>query len=263
MTGTSTGLGRAAAVLFAKKGWNVIATMRDPSKAGDLAQVEGVTVLRLDVSDPNNIQEVATDVLSRGPVDVVFNNAGYGLTGPFESATDAHLVDLINTNLLGVMRVTKAFIPAFRARKQGLFVATTSIGGHVTIPFNSVYHASKWGLEGFCESLAYELAPHGISVKTVAPGGINTEFFGRSLVLTQHGAYDALMTKMLTLFRNPARAASYSTPEAIAEVVFEAVTDGKDQVAYIAGPDAKAMFAQRLAVGAEAFRKGIAQMFLG
>ena len=200
ITGSSTGLGRATALLFATRGWNVIATMRDPSKELELGGVQGVTLLPLDVTNPAQIQEAAGLALARGPVDVVFNNAGYGLAGPFEGASDAQLVAQIDTNLLGVMRVTQAFLPALRARGTGTIITTTSIGGLVTFPLNSVYHATKWGLEGWSESLAFELSKFGIRVKTVAPGGIKTDFAGRSLVLTQHPAYAEMVAKV---FRKP------------------------------------------------------------
>lgn len=263
ITGSSTGLGRATALLFASRGWKVIATLRNPAKETELGQVPGITLLPLDVTRPEQIQAAVQQALALGPVDVVFNNAGYGLAGPLEGITDAQLTAQLDTNLLGVMRTTKAFIPAFRARGAGTFITTTSIGGLVTFPLNSAYHATKWALEGWSESLAYELAPFGVRVKTVAPGGIATDFAGRSLVLAQHPAYAAIQAKVLAAFRDPARVAQRSTAEAIAAVVYEAATDGKDQVTYVAGADAKATYAQRLAVGVDAFRQGVARMFLG
>lgn len=263
ITGSSTGLGRATAKLFASRGWKVIATMRNPEKETELGAVPGVTLLPLDVAKPEQIQAAARDAIALGPVDVLFNNAGYGLSGPLEGMSDEQLVAQIDTNLLGVIRTTKAFIPHFRERGAGVFIATTSIGGLVTLPFNSPYHATKWALQGWSEGLAFELGKFGISVKTVAPGGIKTDFAGRSLVLAQHPAYAGLMGKALAIFMSPERDAERSTAEQIAEVVWEAATDGKDQVTYVAGEDAKALFAQRLSVGAEAFRRGIGQLFLG
>ena len=263
ITGASTGLGRATALLFAGKGWKVIATMRAPEKETELGQVAGITLLPLDVTDPAQITAATQAALALGPVDVLFNNAGYGLAGAFEGATDAQLVDQINTNLLGVMRVTQAFLPALREQAHGLIVTTTSIGGLVTFPFNSVYHATKWGLEGWSESLAYELEPFGIRVKTIAPGGIATDFAGRSLVFTPHPAYMAGIAKTMAAFSNPERRQGASTAEQIAQAVWEVVNEDGDRVSHPAGEDAKATYAQRLAVGVEAFRAGIRQMFLG
>jgi NAD(P)-dependent dehydrogenase (short-subunit alcohol dehydrogenase family) len=262
ITGASTGLGRAAAVLFAARGWRVVATMRKPDDA-ELAAIPGVTLLALDVTDPAQIQAAAARAIELGPIDVVFNNAGYGLAGPLEGASDEQIVREIDTNLLGVIRTTKAFIPHFRERRKGLFIATTSIGGLVAFPLNSVYHATKWALEGWSESMAFELSKFGIGIKTVSPGGIKTDFQTRSLVLTPHPAYAEQIGKVYAVFRNPERAASYSTAEQIAEVVWEAATDGKDQLRYVAGADAKALYAGRQAAGDEAFRKLIDKQFFG
>ena len=263
ITGSSTGLGRATALLFASKGWTVIATMRGPDKETELGQVEGITLMPLDVTNPAQIKDTAARALAFGPIDVLFNNAGYGLAGAFEGATDEQLVQELDTNLLGVMRVTQAFLPAMREAGSGTIITTTSIGGLVTFPFNSVYHATKWGLEGWSESLAYELAPFGIRVKTVAPGGISTDFAGRSLVFTPHAAYMAAIGKTMAAFSNPERRANASTAEQIAEVVYEAGTDETDRVCFVAGADAKATYAHRLAAGVDAFRAGIRQAFLG
>jgi NAD(P)-dependent dehydrogenase (short-subunit alcohol dehydrogenase family) len=263
ITGSSTGLGRAAALRFAREGWQVLATMRRPEQDAELAGHANVTLLPLDVTRPEQIEATAARAIERGPVDVVFANAGYGLAGPLEGTSDEQIVREIDTNLLGVIRTTRAFIPHFRERRAGMFIATSSIGGLTTYPFNSVYHATKWALEGLYESLAFELSKFGIGVKTVSPGGIRTDFLGRSLVLARHPAYEELVGKVLARFMDPERQARYSTAEQIADVVYEAATDGKDQLRYVAGVDATAAFAQRRAAGDEAFRKGIDQMFFG
>ncbi|MBL8971642.1 MAG: SDR family oxidoreductase [Myxococcales bacterium] len=261
ITGSSTGLGRATAVLFARHGWRVLASMRDPAGETELGKLPGVTLLPLDVTRPAQIEATVRDALALGPVDVVFNNAGYGLAGPFEGATDEQIVAQIDTNLLGTLRTTRAFIPALRERGRGTIITTTSIGGLVTMPFNSVYHATKWGLEGWSESLAFELGKFGVRVKTVAPGGIRTDFTGRSLVLTRHPAYADLVASVMAVFSDPARINSGSSAEQIAEVVYEAATDDLDRVTYVAGADAKTMLAQRLALGVDKFRKAIAENF--
>jgi NAD(P)-dependent dehydrogenase (short-subunit alcohol dehydrogenase family) len=257
ITGSSTGLGRAAAVLFAARGWRVVATMRRP------VPIPGVTTLQLDVTKPDEIAAAAAQAIDGGRIDVVFNNAGYGLAGPLEAASDAQIVDEVETNLMGVIRTTRAFIPYFRERCAGMFINTTSIGGLVTFPFNSVYHATKWAVEGFSESLAYELAHVGIRVKTVAPGGIRTDFAGRSLVIALHPAYADPVKKALAAFTDPARTAKHSSPEQIAEVVFEAATDGSRRLRYVAGDDARETYAQRLETGDEAFREAVAKRFFG
>jgi NAD(P)-dependent dehydrogenase (short-subunit alcohol dehydrogenase family) len=180
ITGSSSGLGRAAVKLFAGKGWKVIATMRTPEKETELASIPGVTLMALDTTDADQIQAVVQDVIAHGGVDVVFNNAGYGMAGPLEGFTDEQIVGMIDTNLMGAIRVTKAFLPYFRQKRAGLFINTTSMGGLIAVPFNSIYHATKWALEGWSESMTFELGQFGIGMKTVSPGGMRTDFFTRS-----------------------------------------------------------------------------------
>jgi NAD(P)-dependent dehydrogenase (short-subunit alcohol dehydrogenase family) len=157
ITGSSSGLGRATAKLFASRGWKVIATMRNPNREMELTKIAGVTLMALDTTDPQQIQSVGEQVVTSGGVDVVFNNAGYGLAGALEALTDEQIIRLVNTNMLGTIRTTKAFIPHFRKKRAGLFINTTSLGGLVAFPFNSIYHATKWAIEGWSESMAFEL----------------------------------------------------------------------------------------------------------
>jgi NAD(P)-dependent dehydrogenase (short-subunit alcohol dehydrogenase family) len=259
ITGASTGLGRATAKLFHSKGWRVIATMRSPEKDTELGQLGGVTLLPLDVTDAKQIESTVKRALGLGAIDVVFNNAGYGLVGPMEAYTDENIVRQIDTNLMGVLRVTQAFIPYFRERKQGLFITTTSMGGLFSFPLSSIYHATKWALEGWSESMAFELGLFNIGIKTIAPGGIITDFMTRSLEPMQHPAYDEAQKKLMALFK----ADNFSTAEQIATVVYEAATDGKNQVRYVAGEDARALYAQRNQLGNEAFRAEMGKMVFG
>ena len=127
-----------------------------------------------------------------------------------------------------------------------MFINTTSIGGLISVPFNSIYHATKWALEGWSESMAFELKRFGIGMKTLSPGGMKTDFFTRSFDTGKHEAYDHLVDKVMAVITDPASMATYSTPDQIAEVVYEAATDGKDQLRYVAGEDAKATYAMRL-----------------
>ena len=263
ITGSSSGLGRAATKLFASHGWKVIATMRNPEREAELATLPGVVLFPLDITDRSQIEHAVTQAVTVGGVDVVFNNAGYGMSGPLEGVTDEQMLRMVNTNLLGTIRTTKAFIPHFRAQKAGLFINTTSIGGLITVPFNSLYHATKWALEGWSESMAFELNQLGISMKIVEPGGMKTDFFTRSLDVGRHPAYDVLLDSVMGAITDPSQMATYSAPEQIAEVVYEAATDGKDQLRYIAGPDAEATYSMRLQLGAEAFRNAIRQRFFG
>jgi NAD(P)-dependent dehydrogenase (short-subunit alcohol dehydrogenase family) len=263
ITGTSSGLGKAAVHLFHSKGWNVIATMRNTDKAKDFEHLERVTVLPLDITNPAEIESTAATAIALGDIDVVLNNAAYGAMGPLESVTDEQIVKQFNTNLLGAIRVTQAFVPYFREKKGGLFINISSVAGLVTFPFDSLYHAVKWGLEGWTEGMSYELAAFGIGIKAVAPGFIRTEF-GSNMVVTTAKPYKELMDHYLSVvagMTNPNT--SGSTAEEIAEVIYEAATDGKDQVHYTAGADSKNMHERRLQIGAEASRKEMSVIFLG
>jgi NAD(P)-dependent dehydrogenase (short-subunit alcohol dehydrogenase family) len=263
ITGSSSGLGRATARLFASKGWRVIATMRNPDNEIELAKIAGVVLLALDVTKRQQIEVAAAKAIAAGGVDLVFNNAGYGMAGPLEGSTDEQIVRIVDTNLMGPIRTTKAFIPHFREKRAGMFINTTSIGGLMTAPFNSLYHATKWGLEGWSESMAFELNQLGISMKTIEPGGMKTDFFTRSFEVGKHSDYDALVNKVMSIITDPKQMETHSTAEQIAEVVYEAATDGKDQLRYVAGLDAKATYAARLQLGDEAFRQALKQQFFG
>lgn len=259
ITGASAGLGKATVKLFQSKGWNVIATMRNPEKETELTKLENVTVLKLDVTNPAQIQETVNKAIELHSIDVVLNNAGYGLIGPLETVTSEQLTRQFETNVFGTIRVTQAFIPHFREKKNGLFVTTTSIAGLIGLPLNSIYNATKWALEGWSEGLAFELNELGIRVKTVAPGGIRTDFAGRSLDTTTHEAYNEMAAKLYNGF-DPN---TFTSAETIAETIYEAVTDEKDTLRYVAGADAQALYGRRLQIGNEAFRKEIHQFYFG
>ncbi len=263
ITGSSSGLGRATAKLFAARGWKVIATMRNPAREADLAATAGVVLLPLDVTDPAQIDDASARAIESGGVDVVFNNAGYGLSGPLEGLADEQILRMIETNLLGPIRTTKAFVPHFRNKGDGLFINTTSIGGLIAVPFNSIYHATKWALEGWSESMAFELSQVGIGMKIIEPGGMKTDFFTRSPDVGRHPAYDALLDEVMGSITAPDAMQTYSSPEHIAEVVYGAATDGTDRLRYIAGADAQATYSMRLELGDEAFHTAMSQQFFG
>lgn len=257
ITGSSAGLGKAVAKLFQANGWKVIATMRNPQKETELNVLENVSVIALDVNNPEEITLTVHKIMEQGPIDVVFNNAGYGLSGALEACTDQDIVDQINTNLLGVIRVTKAFIPYFKQRGSGLFITTTSIFGLTTGPLASIYNATKWALEGWSESMFYELLQLNIRIKTIAPGLIRSSFVN-GVKACVHPEYDEMYSKMLEVFMGGFL--EFSEPEVIAEVVYEAATDMKDQLRYLAGKDAIKLFKLRSEVGNEGFRQHVSKL---
>lgn len=260
ITGASAGLGKAAAKLFHSAGWHVIATMRNPAAETELTGMENVTILKLDVTDRMQIERTIVEVVKQYPVDVVLNNAGYGLIGVLESFSDDQIVRQLNTNLLGTLRVTRAFTPYFREKRAGMFINITSMLGLVGYPTCSVYAATKFAIDGFSESLAYELAHFNVQVKIIAPGGIQTEFAGRSMDGGLHDAYNPLVDKVSAGYSEE-RIRQFSRPEQIASVIYEAATDGKDQLRYIAGEDALALYGERIKNGPENQYHTIRQLF--
>ena len=256
ITGASSGIGKATAKYFAQKGWNVIATMRKPENDKELAELPNVTVLPLDVTNLEQIKETTQKALALGDVDVVFNNAGYALLGVLEATTDEQIVAQMQTNFFGVVRVTQAFIPYFREKGAGLFITTGSSAGLMGFPISSMYDASKFALEGWSESLSYELSEIGVGIKTIEPGLVATDI-GAGSVIVEHPAYATLTGKFMAAI---AHSENTTTSEQIAEVVYGAATDGTNTLRYVCGEDAKGLYAQRLAGGDEAFREGIKQM---
>ncbi|MEO3407786.1 SDR family oxidoreductase [Mucilaginibacter sp. CAU 1740] len=265
ITGASSGLGKATALLFQSRGWNVIATMRSPEKEQELSKLPNVTLLPLDVTQPAQIADCVARATQIAKIDVVLNNAGHGLYGPLESYTDDQITGLINTNLLGVIRVTQAFIPYFRQQGGGLFINTSSMGGMTAFPFSSMYHATKWGLEGFAESMYFELSKFNIGIKNLLPGGIRTDYTGRSMSYGKENidAYQTILNQADEVMSKLLIPENLTPPENIAEVIFEMATDGKDQLRYIAGDDGKQLFDARQSMGGEAFRKHFDGMFFG
>jgi NAD(P)-dependent dehydrogenase (short-subunit alcohol dehydrogenase family) len=255
ITGSSAGLGNAVAKTFHANGWKVIATMRNPKNDKELQHLENVTLLPLDVTNNDQILSTVEQVMQSGTVDVVLNNAGYGLSGPLEAYPDEAIVEQIGTNLLGAIRITKAFIPFFKRQKHGLFINTTSIFGIITGPVGSVYNATKWGMEGWSESMFYELSLFNIGIKTVAPGLIRSNFIN-GLKAFSHPDYEDLNNKMYKVFLD-GKILDWSDPELIAETVYQAATDGKDQLRYLAGEDAYKLDKLRTDLGNEGFRKHI------
>ena len=232
ITGASSGIGKATAKHFAQEGWKVAATMRKPENETELGNIANIALYQLAVTDQASINNAAAQILSDyDTVDVVLNNAGYGLAGPFEAATLEQIRRQFDTNVFGLMEVTRAFLPHFRANQAGLFLNVSSIGGRITYPYISLYHSSKWAVEGYSESLAYELGLLGIQVKLIEPGGVSTDFGGRSLEMAMPDSlpdYVPGAQKFMESRQNAELGAS--TAEYIAEGIYKAATDGKKQM---------------------------------
>ncbi|WP_343524023.1 SDR family oxidoreductase [Pedobacter sp.] len=261
ITGASSGLGKATAKLFQERGWKVIATMRRPEEEKELNQLSNITLVALDVTNTLKSQETIAKVLKSNSVDVVLNNAGYGLIGPLESFSEEQIQVQIQTNLMGVIQITKAFVPYFRERKSGTFINVTSTFGLLGYPTCSIYNASKFAIDGFSEGLAYELAQFGINVKVIAPGGMQTDFAGRSLQGGMHEAYAQLVAKVSKGYSEE-QIANYTKAEDVAQIIYGAATDGKSKLRYVAGTDAIALYNERLELTPEGQFEKIRAQFI-
>jgi NAD(P)-dependent dehydrogenase (short-subunit alcohol dehydrogenase family) len=186
ITGTSTGFGRVTTELLAARGWRVFATMRDLARKDSLEHAlreaglsERVTFVRLDVTDPASIETAVATVLSEtdNTLDAVVHNAGIAVAGVLEDLSDGDIWRVMDTNFFGVLRLTRALLPRFREQRRGRIVLLSSQAAFAGQPGNSMYCASKWALEGWAESLAYEVDPFGIDVVLIEPGSYRTEIW--------------------------------------------------------------------------------------
>jgi len=183
ITGASTGFGRLLAEEVLKSGGKVIVTARNLDKVIDLEEKypDQAKAFALDVTSyPQVLSVIAQTTASYGPVDVLVNNAGYGLAGAIEEATEDEFMPMFNTNVFGLIHVTQTLLPHFRSRKSGHILNLSSIGGLIATPGMGYYNATKFAVEGLSEALAQELAPLGIKVTIVEPGPFRTDFLGRS-----------------------------------------------------------------------------------
>ena len=263
ITGASSGIGKETAKLFHDKGWNVIATMRNPQSETELTQLQDVYVTRLDVLDLQSIENaVAGGIQKFGKIDVLLNNAGYGAYGPLESFSREKIVRQFNTNVIGLLDVTKAVLPHFRQNKSGIIINVSSIGGKVTFPLGTLYHGTKFAVEGISEALHYEVEQFGGQVKIIEPGAIATDFAGRSFDFNNDESlteYQGIVAKLFAAM--PAMLANESPASLVAGVIYEAATDGTDQLRYTVGEDAKTLMAGRKQYDDATFIGGIKSQF--
>jgi NADP-dependent 3-hydroxy acid dehydrogenase YdfG len=220
--------------LFQAKNWKVAATMRSPENASELRNIVDVECLRLDVTDADSIDSAIAATLEKfGRIDAVVNNAGYAVIGAFEAATPEQIERQFRTNVFGVMNVCRAILPYFREHKRGHIVNVASVGGRMTFPLYSIYNSTKWAVEGFSESLQYELEQFNIRVKIIEPGPIKTDFYDRSQdVASKEGlsAYDKLIAKALPNMKSAGETAPGGS--VVAQTIYDAVTDGSSKLRY-------------------------------
>ncbi len=264
ITGASAGIGKATARHFAAQGWNVVATMRSPDDGAELAG-DNVLVMRLDLLESDTIHSSVAEAIERfGSIDVLVNNAGYGAYGPLEATPMSVLRRQFDVNFFGLVELTKAILPGMREQRSGTIINVSSVGGRIVFPFGTLYHGSKWAVEGLSEALHFEVRLFGGRVKIVEPGGVNTDFGGRSFVFTNDeelGAYQPLVKAFIEAMGNMDTSTNQE-PEEVAEVIWTAATDDSDQLRYISGVGAKATLSARYSIDQdEAFIAGMRENY--
>lgn len=237
ITGTSSGIGKASVLEFANMGWNVIATQRNPEGETDFKRFSNVKLYSLDVTNLESIKQVFSQVTKDfGNIDVIVNNAGYGVDGAFEAMSDEVIEKQFNTNVFGLLRVTREAIKHMRPNGGGTIVQISSMGGKITFPLYSIYHATKFAVEGFTESVHYELAQFNIKMKLIEPGPIVTDFYGRSRQFIKPidtNQYDGFIQKFNDAAEKVMKDAE--GPEVVAKIIYKAATDNSNQMRYAVG----------------------------
>jgi NAD(P)-dependent dehydrogenase (short-subunit alcohol dehydrogenase family) len=242
ITGCSSGYGLETARHFHSQGWNVVATMRTP-REDVLPGSERLRVLALDVTKADSI---AAALEASGPIDALVNNAGIGLLGAFEATPMATAREVFEANTFGVMAMTQAVLPQFRARRSGVVVNVTSSATLAPMPLVAVYTASKTAIEGFTGSLAHELEAFNVRVKLVEPGYAPTTRFTHNGQSRMEGLIpEAYAPYAQSVFAAFAQLTAFTTESDVAEAVWRAANDASGQLHFPAGPDAVALARSR------------------
>ncbi len=227
ITGVSSGFGRQLTDQLLQRGDRVIGTVRDTRKINDLIEHYPRTFHAevLEMTDSAAIQTVvARSFAQHGRIDVLISNAGYGLFGAAEELNDEQVEHLVATNLVGPIHFIRAALPHLRAQGGGRVIQISSYGGQVAFPGNSLYHASKWGIEGFVESVAQEVAPFGIGMTIVEPGGARTEFrYGSAQVAKLMPLYDQTPAHGFLRMLDPKNGLAPGDPARMAARIIESV----------------------------------------
>ncbi len=262
ITGCSAGIGRATAELFAAKGWNVVATMRSPQAAGELAEKQNILVTALDVTNEASIIAAVKQAEEWfGSIDVLINNAGFGVYGLLEATSVDSIRRQFETNVVGLLTTTQAVLPVMRKQRSGVVVNVGSIAGKMSYPLGTLYNGTKFAVEGISEALRFELREIGVRVKLIEPGIIYTNFANAMEFKNDESLveYQPVVQKFGATMGEIAK---NGTPVgAAAEAIYDAATDGTDRLRYLVGEDAKAFAAMLAGMDAEQYFANMAAIF--
>ena len=266
VTGSSTGIGFETSLLLARNGFHTYATMRNLEKSNeimDLARKEKLPleVLELDVTDDRSVKNAIDRIMDeRKSIDIVVNNAGYGLNGALEDLSMDEIKAQFETNLFGAIRVMKAVLPVMRKQQAGTIVNISSLGGRVGLALNSAYISTKFALEGISESMRMETEPFGIKVILVEPGAIKSNFARNQKVAQKASESSSPYAAIFGGFRNDLF--DHATPPVeVAKVVLKAVTSDNPSMRYLVGDDAKQVMDARNRISEQEFQTLVKQKF--
>ena len=261
VTGSSSGIGYETALTLSRNGFVTYATMRNLSKSDNIKSVTNKEKLpirtnQLDVTDDVSVNNAIRTIVSEaGRIDVLVNNAGYGLVGAFEDLSIQEIKDLYETNVFGVVRVTQAVLPTMRRQQSGIIVNVSSGAGIFGYPGGSSYVSTKFALEGLSESISYELEPFGIKVVLIEPGFIKTNFANSMIVAKRaqnpSSPYSQMMQKISANSNQLAN--NGSSVEVVSKVILEAVTSKNPNLRYLAGKDVETWAANKKTMSDDEF----------
>jgi|SRR5215213_4724325 len=275
VTGSSSGIGFETALLLARSGFHTYATMRNLEKSKNITDIANneklpLQVVQLDVNDDISVKNAIDKIVAAAEnkrIDVLVNNAGYGLFGPLEDISIEEIKAQFETNFFGVIRVTQQVLPVMRNQSiGGTIVNVSSVGGRIGVPVLSAYQSTKFALEGLSESMSYELEPFGIRLVIIEPGFIRTNIINSSAsaekALDSKSPYFLLMQKVKNHFKSMMENASSSCPpEEVAKVILQSITSKNPQLRYTVGNDAATIIQARMNMPDKEFRKMVIQNF--
>jgi short-subunit dehydrogenase len=263
VTGSSSGIGYETAIVLARNGFRTYATMRNLEKAktiADVAKKEKLSLytIKLDVTDEKSVNDAIKTIKSEaGRIDVLVNNAGYGLMGSLEDLSLGEIKAQYETNVFGLIRVTQAVLPTMREQKGGIIVNISSIGGKMAMPLSSPYIGTKFAVEGLSESIAYDLAPFGIKVVIIEPGAIKTNFDTGMIVAQKNqnpsSPYYQSMQKLQSSLNSILK--NGTLPIKVAEAILNAITTSSPHLRYTVGDDAALLAQKRKELSDSEFQK--------
>ncbi len=272
VTGSSSGIGFQTALLLARNGFSTYASMRDTKKSERITSIASneklpLQVIQLDVNNDSMVKNAIDGIVDDGKrIDVLVNNAGYGLFGALEDLSIDEIKSQFETNFFGMIRVTQAVLPIMRKQNGGTIVNISSVGGQVGVPILSAYNSTKFALEGLSESLSYELERFGIRVIVIEPGFIKTNIMNSSITakkgLNEKSPYYTLTQRIESYFKFMMDSPESSSPEEVAKTILKVLTSDNPQLRITVGNDAQGIIQAKRKMSESDFTKLMKQQLL-